>query len=137
VAWTGPGSETAPYWRGLAEGQLRLLLCGACRAVIHYPAATCPRCRGRASVYEPVPARGVVHTFTVVHREFAPGVAPPYVVALVELDAAPGVRILTNVVGATVGAVRVGLPVTPLFHRVADDIGLLFYRPAPAAGRAS
>ena len=56
--------------------------------------------------------RGVVHTFTVVRRTTDPyfRTRVPYVVAMIELDEGP--RIMSNVTGCDVHAVRIGMPVS-------------------------
>lgn len=70
-----------------------------------------------------------MYSFTVVHREFTPGIVPPYVVALVELDLQEGLRLLTNIVNCAAPEVRIGLPVRPLFRRVTKEAGLVFFEP--------
>ena len=72
-----------------------------------------------------------MYSFTVANREFAPGVTPPYVVALVDLDAADGVRLVTNLVNVAVGEVRIGMPVRPLFFDLDGGAAtLLYFEPA-------
>jgi hypothetical protein len=48
-----------------------------------------------------------------VHHPFVPGLKDrgPYDVAVVVLDDAPGVRLVTNVVDATPATLRIGAPV--------------------------
>ena len=70
--------------------------------------------------------RGRVHSVTVVHHAFVPGVEVPYTVALVELEEQPGLRLLSNVVGCDVDEVRFGLEVEAVFDAIegADGIAL-------------
>ena len=58
-----------------------------------------------------------------------PGIEPPYVVAVVELDEQPGLRILTNLVNVNQADVAIGLKVRALFRDVADDAALVFFEP--------
>jgi uncharacterized OB-fold protein len=61
-----------------------------------------------------------VHTFSVVHRTFAPGFADrtPYVIAWVELEDQPGVRVFGNVLDIAPEDVRIGLPVEVVADRL-------------------
>jgi hypothetical protein len=76
--------------------------------------------------------KGVVYTYTIVHRApsrpFEPDV--PYTVALVDL--AEGCRMISNIVGASPEAVRVGMPVEVVFEEITPEISLPKFRPVPA-----
>ncbi|SRR5581483_9934558 len=126
----GPGR---PYWRSGGDGVLRLPRCGACGRPFWYPRVHCPHCGSGALEWIAVSGRGRVYTFTVVRRSSDPFFAPrvPYVVAMVEL--AEGPRVMTNVVGCDPGSVRIGMPVTVTFERLADDVHVPLFRPDPEA----
>jgi uncharacterized OB-fold protein len=70
----------------------------------------------------------VVHTFTVNHQPWQPGVQVPYVVAIVELPEQDGLRLTTNIVGCAPEEVRIGMPVHVTFEQV-DDVFLPLFRP--------
>ena len=55
---------------------------------------------------------GVVFTYTVARHAYRPGIPVPYVIALVELDDAPGLRIAATVVGCAPDRVYIGMPVS-------------------------
>jgi uncharacterized OB-fold protein len=65
---------------------------------------------------EPVSGKATVAAYTVNRQNWIPGFEPPYVVAIVELDDEPDVRLITNVVGVPVEDVRVGMPVEVFFE---------------------
>ena len=125
--WSGPvpvaDIDSAPFWDGLRRHELRILRCGDCRTFVHPPQASCPKCLSLELTPEAVSGRGTVYSFTVVNREFAPGVRPPYVAALVDLEEQDGLRLVTNLVNVSIGEVRVGMPVRVLFCDL-DDAGL-------------
>ncbi|MEU6379384.1 OB-fold domain-containing protein [Streptomyces sp. NPDC046909] len=108
-----PTELTRPYWEAFRSGELRLQYCGACRRFIHFPEPECPACGSGELGWKPVSGRGVVHTFSVVHRTFAPGFYDrvPYVVAWVELEEQTGLRLFGNVLYTHPDDVRIGLPV--------------------------
>jgi uncharacterized OB-fold protein len=50
-----------------------------------------------------------------------PGPELPYVVAIVEIEEDPSVRLTTNIVNIEPGDVRIGMPVRAVFEHHADD----------------
>lgn len=132
-AWAGPvpvpDRDSAFFWAGLREHRLLVLECGACANLVYPPMAGCPRCAGAELEPRELAGTGTVYSFTVVNREFAPGIRPPYVVALVALDEQPDVRVVTNIVGTTVGDVRIGQRVRAVFQDVRPETTLAFFAP--------
>jgi uncharacterized protein len=133
--WQGPvpvsDLDSEAYWRGLREHEVRLLRCQSCGHRIHQPLAMCPRCHSFDLRPEAVAGTGSVYSFTIAHREFVPGVRPPYAVALVEIDEEPSVRILTNLVSCRTDEVRIGLRVRAVFKDIDATTSLLFFEPDP------
>ena len=117
-----PSDKTRFYWDGAREGRLLIQRCEACGTWQHPPDVGCPKCLTDEPVPTEVSGRGSVYSFTVVRQAFDPAFADqlPFVVALVELEEAPTVRILTNIVDADPADVRVGLPVEVTFENHGD-----------------
>jgi uncharacterized protein len=127
------------FWTGGEHGELRILRCGDCGYWLHPPGPVCPRCLGAAPVPAAVSGRATVHTYTVNHQPWYPGLDPPYVVAIVALPEQAGLRLTTNIVGCPPGDVHIGMAVRATFERH-DDVWLPLFSPvdAPApAGDAS
>jgi uncharacterized OB-fold protein len=76
-----------------------------------------------------VSGRATVATFTVNHQPWIPGFDPPYVVAMVEIEEQPSVRLTTNIVGCRPEEVRIGMPVQVLFEHH-DDVWIPLFEPA-------
>lgn len=57
---------------------------------------------------------------------------PPYVVAIIELDDEPDVRLMSNVVGLDVDAVRTGMAVQVFFEDW-GDVSIPLFRPVEAS----
>jgi uncharacterized OB-fold protein len=110
--------RTAAYWTGGAEGQLKLARCQACKLWMHPPLPVCRRCQSTEILFEPASERGTVWSFTVNHYQWATGMEPPYLIAEIELDEQPGLRLLATVVGCD--EVTIGMPVTVRFERNGD-----------------
>jgi len=132
--WQGPvpvaDIDSAPFWAGLRRHQLLILRCDECRTFVHPPQASCPRCLSLDLTPEPVSGRGAVYSFTVVNREFAPGIKPPYVAALVDLVEQDGLRLVTNLVNLAIGDVRIGMPVRVVYFDVeGEDVTLAYFEP--------
>lgn len=105
-----PDPETAGWWEAAAMGRLVACRCSSCGVWLHPPVERCRRCAG-ATEFEPVRGTGTVHSFIVQHRPSVPGLGdPPVVIAVVDLDDAPGVR-LSGRLRADPAAVHVGMRV--------------------------
>ncbi len=121
-----------PYWTGGASGALLIERCGTCRRWQHPPAGTCGSCGGAAAP-EPVSGRGTVFTFTVNHQQYHPDVPPPYVIAVVELDEQPDLRLVTNLVDAAPEDLAIGVRVRVRFDPQ-DDLWVPVFVPDSSSG---
>ena len=117
------------FWTGGRDGELRFLRCTACRAWIHPPQPVCPACLGKDLAPEAVSGRGRVFSFTVNHQAWIPGQGEPYVVALVEIEEEPALRLTTNVVNCPPEAVAIGMPVRVVFEE-REDVWIPLFEPA-------
>jgi uncharacterized OB-fold protein len=79
-----------------AEGRLAFPRCASCGAWNWYPLPSCRACGAEEMRMEDVAPRGVVHSWTRIHRAFGkePAAPLPYVDVIVEIDAARGVRLV-------------------------------------------
>ncbi len=112
-----PDEFSAPYWQGANDGELVLPRC--VNGHLSYPPGpSCPHCGADDLTPTPVPGEGTLYSFTVVRQSADPAFADdlPYVVALVELDAQPGLRLLTNVVECDPDDLTIGAPVEVCFE---------------------
>jgi len=126
--------ENEHFWQGGADGELRMLGCNGCRTLIHPPAPLCPTCLGRDLAVRALSGRGRVYSYTVNRQPWIPGFDPPYVVAIVELEEQPGLRLTTNIVHCAPEDVRIGQPVKVCFEQW-EEVYLPLFEPdsEPAA----
>jgi uncharacterized OB-fold protein/acyl dehydratase len=129
------GPDTRFFWDGVRAGELRIQRCAECGALRHPPGPMCPACHATKRDHVVAAGRGVVHSYVVHHHPPVPGLTPPYVVALVELE--EGIRIIGNLLGCAPGDAYIGMPVELEFQRMDEELTLPQWRPAataPAAG---
>ncbi len=98
-----------PFWTGGRDGKLMILRDRRTGRWVHPPERQALENEHLAA--EPVSGRGSVFTFTVNHHRYHPEVPVPYVIALVELDEQPGLRLPANIVGCPVEDVHIGMRV--------------------------
>jgi uncharacterized OB-fold protein len=121
--------ESHPFWDAARERRLAIQRCRACNEYVFPPRALCPTCHDAALEWVDATGTGSVYSYTVARRPAGASFADkvPYVVAIVELD--EGVRMLSNVVGVEVDAVRVGQRVQVTFEE-SGEVTLPMFEPA-------
>jgi len=116
--------DTKVYWEACREGRLAMLRCRACRFIVHPPRPVCSRCRSREVALEDLSGRATLHTYTVNHQAWMPGLPVPYVIGVVELIEQRGLRLTTNIVGVEPEQVKIGMPLRVAFRKMTDEISL-------------
>jgi hypothetical protein len=112
------------YWEGTRCHELRVQRCRACGGFQWGPEWICHRCHSFDLGYETVAPEGVIFSWERVWHPVHPALRPavPYVVVLVELPHAGGVRMVGNLAGDPLQPVEIGAPVEVVFedHETAD-----------------
>jgi uncharacterized protein len=109
---------TSAFWTGGGIGELRIQRCQACGLWLHPPRPLCRRCLSPDLAPEVASGRGTVWSFTISRYQLARSLEPPYVLAEVELEEQPGLRLLTAIVECE--DVRIGMPVQVRFEPAGD-----------------
>jgi uncharacterized OB-fold protein len=122
-------ATTLPWWKAAAEHRLVVQRCTACGHTRLPPAPLCPECRSTEADWQPVSGRGEVYTYTVVHRPIAAGQPLPTVIAVIALEGAGGVRMISNVVGVDAAVVAIGMPVELVWEDMSADLAIPRFRP--------
>ena len=124
-----PTPETAHYWEGAREGELRLQRCKDCAHAYFPPRPFCPECSNREVSIFKASGKGTLHSYVINHMK-APGFEPPYAVAVVELEEGP--RLMSNILDcpATPEALVLDMALEVTFETVSDEITLPQFRPA-------
>jgi uncharacterized OB-fold protein len=120
---------THPYWNALRQHRLIYQSCRVCRCTFAPYQLVCPSCWSEDLEDRQSTGRGIIYTFSIVHRAPMPAFRPdvPYAVAIVQMD--EGFYMTTNIVGCEVQDVRINLPVQVEFVDVTEEITLPKFRP--------
>lgn len=124
-----PDKDSEVYWEAARRHELVLQQCRACERFRFYPRLVCPQCLSDQFEWRRASGRGVVYSFTVIHRPPFPAFRDrvPYVLALIDLE--EGVRMMSNVIGCEPNEVRIGMPVEATFDDVTEEITLPKFKP--------
>jgi len=126
------------FYRAARRGELVIQACGDCGKLRFPPRPMCPACQSLAQRWQVLAGRGRVWSYTVPHPPLLPvfNAQAPYNVVVVELDDAPGIRLVGNLVAGTEAplnsvdpaTIRIGEPVEAVFVAMAEDVTLIRWR---------
>jgi uncharacterized OB-fold protein len=130
-----PTPETAPYWEGCKQHELRLQFCTDCQQHFFYPRIFCPKCLSQSVEWRTVSGKGTLLTYVISARP-APGFENelPYAIAIVQLDEGP--HLMSNIVNTEITPqnLKAGMPLEVVFEEVNETITLPKFQPAGAEG---
>jgi uncharacterized protein len=129
-----PTALSRPHWDGCREGVLLVQRCSQCAAYVFIPQPCCTACQSTELQWVDSSGRGVVYSFSVVHRAPRPQFEVPYIVAVIELE--EGWHMLSNVLECPVNQVEVGMPVAVAFRKMTEAITLPYFVPIISLARA-
>lgn len=120
-----PDPATSEYWEGAKHGELRLPKCRDCGKFHFYPRTLCPHCGSVNLEWKNCSGRGVVYSYTVVHRAPSPAFEAdvPYVVAVIALEEGP--HLMSSIVNVPADRVRVGENVRVTFRNAGSGDEML------------
>lgn len=124
-----PDMETEAFWAAAREHKLMLPKCQECGFITFPPKSQCPRCQSTRVEWTRMSGKGTVYTFSTMHDTFIRGYEPPYVVAQVELEEQPGLRLNSNILECDVKDVHIGMPVEVTFEERTDEVTLPQFQP--------
>jgi uncharacterized protein len=123
---------TRHFWESLKAHQMEIQRCNDTGNAFFYPRGMSPFTLSDNISWESVSGKAVVHAFTIVHQNRAPGFVDelPYVVAMVELE--EGARMMTNLIDVEPDPehVKIGMPVEIVYEDITDDVTLPKFRPS-------
>jgi uncharacterized protein len=128
------GEEEAPFWEGVARGELRVQSCVRCNRLRFPPRPFCPWCQSAETAWQPMSGRGTLWSYVIAHPPLVPPFADlaPYNVIVVALEEDPHIRMTGNLVAQAEGPInqmkpdqiRIGARVKAVFSEGADRVRL-------------
>ena len=115
--------ETREFWAAAADGRFLLKTCSKCERAHWYPRVICPLCGHAETEWRPASGEGSLYAFSPARRA-----DPPYILAYVTLDEGP--TVLTNVVDAEAGNLKIGQRLKVKFQPAAEGRMMPFFAPA-------
>ena len=117
-----PDEVTQEWWDATRERRLLLQRCDRCGHVQHYPRAMCVACSSFELSWLPSGGRGIVDSFTEVHRAPHPELEVPYVIARIRLDEGP--VLLSRIVSSDPGQITCDARVSLAWQDIPDGYKL-------------
>jgi len=116
----------APYWEGLAVGELRIQQCNACDARQHPSESFCYNCGSQDITWHPVNGNGEIYSFIKVHQLYHAAFKDhlPYIVVIIQLNEGP--RILGAMFGLNAEP-KIGARVRAAFQNIDDESAFLLF----------
>ena len=112
--------DTEPFWEAAKEHRLTACQCGVCGLFRMPPSPFCPRCLRTDKVWPTLPGTGTIFSYVVCNKNPANGEDFIYVPVIVDLDGAPGARLIANVTGCNAEDVHIGMKVTVHWTNIRD-----------------
>lgn len=121
-----PSRDDAPFWDACNESRLIIRHCTDCKRFSHPPMPSCPHCASIRMGWKEVSGNGTVYTYTISHHPTHSALkgSGAYNVAVVLLDDADDVRLVSNVVDVAPEDMKIGLSVSVYWDAVAGGFQL-------------
>ena len=120
--------DTQPFWEAAKERRLTACQCAKCGHFRMPPSPYCPECSSNEKAWPTLPGTGTVFSFVVCNKNPATGEDYIYVPAVVDLDGAPGARLVANLTGCNGEDVAVGMKVTVEWTPISEGWVLANFR---------
>ena len=117
-----PDGLDTKYWQGLRDELLLIQRCQACQTWQWGPEWICHRCKSNTLDFEAVKPQGTIYSFERVWHPVHPALKEQgaYLVVLVELPHADGIRLVGNLLGHPEQPVVIGSLVNGVFEHHND-----------------
>jgi len=113
-------NDTEGFWLAAKEHRLTACQCAKCGHFRMPPGPICPECSSFEKQYPTLPGTGTVFSYAICNRNPANGEPYVYVPVVVDLDGAPGTRLVSNVTGCNAEDVHIGMKVEVVWTDIED-----------------
>lgn len=120
---------TEPFWEAAKNNRLVAQQCSDCGSFRMPPTPFCPHCASTSVGWPELSGKATVFSFAVVHGY--PGIRDITLVpAVLDIDGAPGARLVSPLIDVDPSAVHIGMTVQVEFVPISDGWQLPVFRPA-------
>jgi hypothetical protein len=117
----GMDTWTEPFWQAAKAEKLTACQCGNCGTFRMPPTPYCPECLSQKVEWPALPGTATIYSFAVCDRSPYPDVPDfVYIPIIVEMDGAPGVRLVSNLIGADPTQVAIGQKITVAWNDISE-----------------
>jgi uncharacterized OB-fold protein len=119
-----PDATTAPFWTAAREHRLCCQRCATCGTPRMPPAPICWHCHSTDVAWVELPGTGTVYTYVITFHPPTTALAAsvPYAVAVIDLDGAPGARLVAALTDPD--EVHIGQRVTLAWDDIDDQVSI-------------
>jgi uncharacterized OB-fold protein len=122
--------ESAPFWEGTRQSEIRFPKCQVCNKFHWYPSTLCPFCHSPDIKWQAIKSQAKLFTWAYVKWNLpAFGIRGPFIMVLVEFDEAPGLYLTSDLVECRAEDVRIGMPLEVVFQQVNSEITMPLFKP--------
>ncbi len=127
-----PTKDTKEFWAACKNHELLVPRCKQCGAILHYTYLVCPECSSTERELFKVSGKGTIYSWIELTHPPTPAFEPilPLNVILVDIEGAPGFRLLSNLVDFQPADLKIGTPVEVVYEDLNETITLPKFRPA-------
>ena len=114
-----PDAVDKPFWDAANEERLVIQHCDRCDRFQHPPEAVCYQCGSADNLkWQQINGSGTIYSYGVVYDTpiAALQMDQPYNVAVIDLDEAPGINVLSHLPGTPTDEVPIGAKVELIFQ---------------------
>lgn len=120
--------DNHPYWDAADGHELTVQKCESCGEYAHPPGPSCAKCGSTELSWEDFGSEinGTIYSYIISYRPFLPGFQDdlPLVIAQVELENKPKVKIIGNILECKPEEVKIGMPVKMVWVDITEDRAL-------------
>ncbi len=119
-----PDAYTMKFWEAAREHRLVIPECNKCGTFHMPPTGFCHECTSQDLKFTEVPGTGEIYTFTIARHAVIPMLQAvvPYVIAVIAIDGAPGVRMVGNMIDCDMEKLQIGDKVKVVFDDVNEEV---------------
>ncbi len=131
VTYPRSSLDSAPYWEGCRQGELRYQRCSACGEVVFHPRALCPYCMADALAWKVSAGRARIYSFSVQQVPLRPDVDSrgPRALGIAEVD--EGFHMFAEFIADDLDALAIGDSLEVVFDRIDDTLVLPKFKVLP------